>query len=261
MLEVRDVRVFRGDVEALKRVSLTVSPGQVVAVVGPGGAGKSTLLDVLSGSVTPGMGSVCLDHYPLATWTPRALARRRAVLPQLQELSFAFGALEVVLLGRSPYFGASTRQHDQRVARECLAETGAEHLAGRNYTTLSAGERERVQLARVLAQVHFTQPGHESVGRYLLLDEPASCLDPAARHATLEVIRRSVERGIGAVLALRDLDLAATYGDRVVILAGGMVLADGLPGKVLTEPAVRNALGAPPVVLPLVPSVTTAVLQ
>lgn len=261
MLQARDVRVFRGDAEVLKRVSLTVSPGKLVAVVGACGAGKSTLLDVLSGSVTPGMGSVCLDHYPLVTWTPRALARRRAVLPQLQELSFAFGALEVVLLGRSPYFGVSTRQDDLRVARECLAETGAEHLAGRNYTTLSAGERERVQLARVLAQVHLTQPGHELAGRYLLLDEPASCLDPADRHATLEVIRRSVERGAGAVVVLHDLGLAAAYSDRVVILEGGMVLADGSPGKVLTEPAVRNALGAPPVVLPRIPSVTTAVLQ
>lgn len=261
MLQARDVRVFRGDAEVLKRVSLAVSPGQLVAVVGPGGAGKSTLLNVLSGSVTPGMGSVCLDHYPLVTWTPRALARRRAVLPQLQELSFAFGALEVVLLGRSPYFGASTRQDDLCVARECLAETGAEHLAGRDYTTLTAGERERVQLARVLAQVHFTQPGTGVAGRYLLLDEPTSCLDPADRHATLEIIRRCVERGIGAVVALRDLDLAATYGERVVFLAGGMVLADGPPGEVLTEPAVRHALGASPVVLPLVPSVTTALLQ
>ena len=261
MLQARDVRVVRGDAEVLKRVSLTVSPGQLVAVVGPGGAGKSTLLNVLSGSVTPEMGSVCLDHYPLVTWTPRALARRRAVLPQLQELSFAFGALEVVLLGLSPYLGTSTRQDDLRVARECLAETGAEQLAERNYTTLSPGERERVQLARVLAQVHLTQPGHELAGRYLLLDEPGYCLDPADRHATLAVIRRSVERGIGAVVALQDLNLAAMYGDRVMILAGGMVLADGLPGEVLTEPAVRHALGVPPVVLRLVPSVTTALLQ
>ena len=261
MLEARDVRVFRGDGEGLKRVSLTVFPGQLVAVVGPGGAGKTTLLNVLSGSETPEMGSVCLNHYPLTTWTPRALARRRAVLPQLQELSFAFGALEVVLLGRSPYFGASTRQDDLRVAWECLAETGAEHLAARNYTTLSAGEQERVQLARVLAQIHCTRRGHELAGRYLLLHEPTSGLDPVDRHATLEVTRRTVERGVGAVVALQDLALAATYGDRIVVLAGGMVLADGSPGEVLTQPAVRRALGAPPVVLPRIPSVTTAMLQ
>jgi len=261
MLQARDVRVALGDAEALKGVSLSVAPGQVVAVVGADGAGQSTLLHVLSGSLPPVSGTVCLDHYPLATWTPRALARRRAVLLRVQELSFSFRALEVVLLGRLPYSGISTLRDDLAVARACLTETGAGHLAERTYTTLSGGERQRIQLAHALAQIQFTQSGHELAGQYLLLEEPAGPLDPAHRHATLEVTRRAARQGVGAVVVLRDLDLATTYGDRVVILAGGRVLADGLPGEVLAEPAVRQAPGALPVVLPWIPSVATAVLQ
>ncbi len=241
MLQARDVRVVLGDAEVLRGVSLTVVPGEVVAVVGPNGAGKSTLLNVLSGSLPPRAGSVCLDDYPLATWTPRALARRRAVLPQLQDLSFAFLALEVVLLGRSPHFGAGSRQDDLEVARACLAETGAGHLEERIYTTLSGGERQRVQLARVLAQIHFTRAGDELDDRYLLLDEPTASLDPAHQHATLEVTRSAARRGVGAVVILHDLNLAAMYGDRVVILMDGRVLAGGPPGEVLTEPAVLQA--------------------
>lgn len=241
MLEARGVRVVLGDAEVLKGVSLTVAPGEVVAVVGPNGAGKSTLLNVLSGSLPPKAGRVYLDHYPLSTWTPRALARRRAVLPQLQELSFAFRVLEVVLLGRSPHFGASSPRNNLEVARACLSETGAGHLEERIYTTLSGGERQRVQLARVLAQIHFTGAGAELADHYLLLDEPTSSLDPAHQHATLEVTRRAAQRGVGAVVILHDLNLAAMYGDRVVIVADGNVLAEGPPGEVLTEPAVRQA--------------------
>ena len=241
MLEARDVRVVLGDAEVLRGVSLKVAPGEVVAIVGPNGAGKSTFLHVLSGSLAPKAGEVCLDDYPLATWTSRALARRRAVLPQLQELSFAFRALEVVLLGRSPHFGAGNPRNDLDVARACLAETGAGHLEERVYTTLSGGERQRVHLARVLAQIHFTEAGDELADRYLLLDEPTSCLDPAHQHATLEVTRHASQRGVGAVVILHDLNLAAMYGDRVVILVDGGVLAEGPPGEVLTEPAVLHA--------------------
>lgn len=241
MLQARDVRVVLGGAQVLRRVSLAVAPGQVVAVAGPNGAGKSTLLHVLSGSLPPHAGSVCLENYPLATWTPRALARRRAVLPQHQELSFAFRALDVVLLGRLPHVGTSSSGMDLEIARACLVETSAEHLAERIYTTLSGGERQRVQLARVLAQIHFMEAGHGLAGRYLLLDEPASCGDPVRRCVSLEVTRRAARRGVGAVVVLHDLDLAAMYGDRVVVLAGGRVLAEGAPEEVVTDPTVRLA--------------------
>ena len=253
MLQARDVRVVLGDAEVLRRVSLAVAPGQVVAVVGPNGAGKSTLLNVLSGSLRPHAGSVCMEDYPLATWTPRALARRRAVLPQHQELSFAFRALEVVLLGRLPHFDASSPETDLEVARACLAVTEAEHLAERIYTTLSGGERQRVQLARVLAQIHCTDSEQDLAGRYLLLDEPTSCHGHAQQHAIIEVARRAAERGAGAVVILHDLDLAARYGDRIVVLAGGRVLSEGAPEKVLTELTVRRAFGLSASVTPLPP--------
>ena len=229
MLQAWDVHAVLGNAGALQGVSMAVGPGEVVAVAGAGGAGKSTLLHVLSGSLPPRSGRVCLDCYPLATWPPRALARRRAVLPQRQELSFTFDALEVALLGRSPHLGASSPREDLEAARACLAETGAAHLAERVYTTLSEGERQQVQLARALAQVRFTEAEGGLAGRYLLLDEPGSRLDPARRRAALDAVRRAAALGAGAVVALRDMDLAAMYGDRVVVLAEGRVLAEGPP--------------------------------
>lgn len=245
MLQARDVRVVLRNTEVLKGVSLAVTPGQVVAVVGPNGAGKSTLVKVLSGAVPPDSGIVCLDCYPLATWTPRALARRRAVLAQEAELSFGFRALEVVLLGRSPYFGASSSETDIEVARACLAEAEAGHLTERRYTTLSAGERQRVQLARALVQIHSTEGGHALDGRYLLLDEPTTCRDTVNLQMAFEVTRRAAERGAGALVILRHLHQAALYGDRVAVLAGGRVVADGSPGEVLTDPAVRRVFDLP----------------
>lgn len=229
MLQAWDVHAVPGNAEALQGVSMSVGPGEVVVVAGPRGTGKSTLLHVLSGSLPPRSGRVCLDCYPLATWSPRALARRRAVLPQRQELSFTFDALEVALLGRSPHQGASSPREDLEAARACLAEAGAAHLAARVYTRLSEGERQQVQLARALAQVRFTEGERGLAGRYLLLDEPGSRLDPARRRAALDAVRRAAARGVGAVVALRDMDLAAMYGDRVVVLAGGRVLAEGPP--------------------------------
>src|SRR5690606_19781920 len=113
------------------------------------------------------------------------------------------------------------------------AEAEVARLAGRSYTTLSGGERQRVQLARVLAQIDFPQTAAE--GRYLLLDEPTASLDPAHQHATLRTARRAAERGIGVVVVLHDLNLAALYADRLVVLSRGRVAGEGPAEAVLTE--------------------------
>jgi len=241
MLQARDIRVDLGQATVLHGVSLSVRPGEVVAVLGPNGAGKSTLLAVLSGALTPCMGRACLEDRPLAEWAPQALARKRAVLPQHSELAFSFRVLEVVLLGRSPHAGISSREKDLLVAKAALVETESGHLAGRIYTTLSGGERQRVQLARILTQIDFPEMNGSSADRYLLLDEPTSSLDLAHQHATLETARRAADRGIGVVAILHDLNLAAMYADRIVVLHGGRVAAEGVPEDVLTEAMVHHA--------------------
>jgi iron complex transport system ATP-binding protein len=245
MLRADEIRVRYGAAEVLKGPSLAVAPGEVVAVLGPNGAGKSTLLAVLAGTLRPQRGAAALEGRALAEWSPRALALRRAVLPQQSELAFGFSVLEVVLLGRSPHAGTSTRDADLAVAEACHAEAEVAHLAGRVYTTLSGGERQRVQLARVLAQIGFPDVGFPDGGvagdgRYLLLDEPTASLDLAHQHATLRTARRAAARGIGVLAILHDLNLAALYADRLVVLSRGKLAAEGPPEAVLTEALVRE---------------------
>ncbi|GAB4366414.1 MAG: heme ABC transporter ATP-binding protein [Kiloniellaceae bacterium] len=245
MLRADAIRVRYGAAEVLRGPSLAVAPGEVVAVLGPNGAGKSTLLAVLAGTLRPHQGDAVLEGRALADWPPRALALRRAVLPQHSELSFGFAVLEVVLLGRSPHAGASSRAEDLAVAEACLAEAEVAHLAHRLYTTLSGGERQRVQLARVLAQIDFPKTDRRDQPRYLLLDEPTASLDPAHQHATLRTARRAAERGMGVLAILHDLNLAALYADRLVVLSRGRLAAEGTPEAVLTEELVREAFELP----------------
>jgi iron complex transport system ATP-binding protein len=245
MLRADDIGVSYGPAEVLRGPSLAVAPGEVVAVLGPNGAGKSTLLAVLAGTLRPHRGEAALEGKALAAWAPRALALRRAVLPQHSELAFGFSVLEVVLLGRSPHAGTATRDQDLAVAEACLAEAEVAPLAGRSYPTLSGGERQRVQLARVLAQIDFPAAGTGREGRYLLLDEPTASLDLAHQHATLRTARRAAARGIGVLAILHDLNLAAMYADRLVVLSGGRLAAEGSAEAVLTEDLVLAAFDLP----------------
>ena len=240
MLQARDIRVDLGQTTVLHGISLSVAPGEVVAVLGPNGAGKSTLLAVLSGALSPRTGTASLENRLLSKWSPQALARKRAVLPQHSELAFSFRVLEVVLLGRSPHAGISSRENDLTVATAALMEAESGHLADRIYTTLSGGERQRVQLARILAQVDLPATNGLSGDRYLLLDEPTANLDLAHQHATLETARRAAERGIGVLAILHDINLAAMYANRIVILHGGHLVAEGAPDDVLTEAMVNR---------------------
>ena len=240
MLRACNVRVELGRSTVLNDMSIAIVPGEVVAVIGPNGAGKSTLLGVLSGAVTPCAGGASLEDRPLTEWTPRFLARRRAVMPQQHRIAFAFSVLEVALLGRSPHTGASSREKDLAIVQASLAETGVDHLAERAHTSLSGGEHQRVQLARVLAQIDFPAAVEKGVGRYLLLDEPTSSLDLAHQHKILATARRAAERGIGVLAILHDLNLAAMYADRLVALRNGCVRAFGTPEEVLTEGTIHE---------------------
>jgi len=240
MLVAEGVRVSRGDREILRGVSLSLSPGEVLAVIGPNGAGKSTLLHVLSGALAPGAGTVRFDGRPLEAWDRRELARRRAVLPQATALAFPFRAVDVVLLGRSPHAGRGRRAHDLAIADAVMREVGVAHLAERIYTTLSGGEQQRVQLARVLAQIvpSMTAGGTSCC---LMLDEPTSSLDLAHQHAVLATVRALAGRGAAVLAILHDPNLAALHADRIVVLCDGVLTADGTPDAVLTAEVLGHA--------------------
>jgi iron complex transport system ATP-binding protein len=241
-----DVGVAIRGATLLAGVSLAIRPGEVVAVLGPNGAGKSTLLKCLGSELRPTRGTVHLNAKPLADWSPRESAQRRAVLPQHSPLGFPFTALEVVLMGRIPYGGPFPA--DTEIALAAMAAAEVEHLAARRYTTLSGGERQRVHLARVLTQIWEPLPDREP--RYLLLDEPTASLDPAHQHGTLTLVRAWARRGVGVAVVLHDLNLAAQYSDRVAVLRSGRLLAIGSPADVLRPPLIAEAFGLPVHVLP-----------
>ncbi len=224
LIEARAISAELGGHRILDNVDLVARAGEVVALVGPNGAGKTTLLNVLTGDVVPRSGSVLMCGAPLASWTPAELALRRAVLPQQVIVSFPFLVDDIVRMGRSPWARTPEREQDDIVVADALTEVDVADLAGRQFPSLSGGERARVAFARVLAQ--RTQ--------LLLLDEPTAALDVHHQELVLQLVRVRAAKGDGAVVVLHDLELAGAYADRIVVIAGGRIAADGPPSEVLT---------------------------
>lgn len=212
----------------LQGVSLEVSQGECVAVVGPNGAGKSTLFRLLSGEWQPSTGDIAFNGIALKKWALDDLARVRAVMPQSSSLSFPFVSREVILMGRMPH--ATGREQDEAIVDEVMAVCDVQHLAQRHYTVLSGGERQRVQLARVLAQIW--QP--ETLGhRLLLLDEPTSALDLAHQLDLMQLVREVCGKAVTVLVIVHDLNLAARFADRVMMLHNGSSVALGQPNEVM----------------------------
>ncbi|MDF3931986.1 heme ABC transporter ATP-binding protein [Pseudomonas citronellolis] len=236
MLTAENLLVRRGAQVVLRDVSLALRPGEVLGVLGPNGAGKSTLLGALNGELPLSGGSVSLDGRPLAEWQGTQRARRLAVLPQTSTLNFAFSVESVVGFGRLPH--DSGRQRDNDIIAEAMAAADAAHLAGRSYLALSGGERQRVHLARVLAQLW---PG--GAEQVLLLDEPTSALDPLHQHTTLQAVQQFASRGAAVLVILHDLNLAARYCDRLLLLHDGRPHLSGTPDEVLRAEPLRQVFG------------------
>jgi len=222
-----------GAAAVLHGVSLEVEAGELLAVVGPNGAGKSTLLRILGGAKSPWQGTVELLGAPLPSFERRALARRLAFVGQENPVAFSFSVLEVVLMGRAPHLGSLhfESRRDILLAREALDRFGLLGLAKRSIQELSGGERRRVFLARALAQEPMVA----------LLDEPTAHLD--LRHVA-EIFTRfaelRAERGLAVVATLHDLNAAAMYADRVLLLKDGISMGLGTPQEVLTEDKLRE---------------------
>jgi len=231
MLVADRITVCSRGATLLDGVSLTLEPGELVAVVGPNGAGKSTLLKNLCGEWVPERGAVSLNGRRLSNWPHKARARRLAVLPQHTALNFPFRVEDVVLMGRSPHVVGGENDRDREIVRQALVTADIEHLKDRIYTHLSGGERQRVHLARVLSQVwesSSTQPC------YLLLDEPTSALDLAHQHRLMDILHDWANRkSCGVLIILHDLNLAASYADRVCVLKSGRLMGEGSPAKIL----------------------------
>lgn len=243
------VSVAVGGAELLHDITLLADCARVLALVGPSGAGKSTLLRVWAGERPPSAGAVGFDGEPLARLPAPTLARLRAVLPQQAALRFPLRALEVALLGRLPHPGRGETRPDRDIALAALALAEVGHLADRLVPTLSGGEQQRVQLARVLAQIW--EPTREHPRRYLLLDEPTANLDPGHAVRILDRLRRFARATDTAlVLVLHDLAAASQCADDLALLHRGRCVAHGAPADVLTPDRLHACFGARFDVLP-----------
>jgi iron complex transport system ATP-binding protein len=222
--------------EVLRDCWLELRRGELVALVGTNGSGKTTLLRLLAGVLRPDVGVVRFDGRPLAEWRRVELARRVTVLPQQLDLPAGFRVAELVEMGRAPHaqrlFGAT--EDDARAVSRALADADATDLAHRYGDELSGGERQRVLVAMALAQ----EP------ELLLMDEPTLHLDLSHQVAVLSTIRRlQAQRGLTVLAVLHDLNLAAAFAPRVVVLDDGGVAADGPPDEVLTPDLVQRVFG------------------
>ncbi len=219
----------------LDGVSLHADKGQFVGLIGPNGAGKSTLLRTISGILRYRSGSIRLDGEDMSFLSPKNVAAALALVPQIAPYTYGFTAVELVLMGRYPHLGRFQIEgrEDERIAGDAMRLTETEQFTERTLDTLSGGERQRVFIARALAQ----QP------RILLMDEPTANLDILHQLKALDLVRQLVNEGLTAVAAIHDLNMAARYCDRLVLLSDGKLLADGSPDEVLTPSTIESAFG------------------
>ena len=219
----------------LDGVTLHADRGQLVGLIGPNGAGKSTLLRAMSGILGYRDGAVRLDGADIKSLSSKAIAAGLALVPQIAPYTHGFTCIELVLMGRYPHLGRFQIEgkEDDRISRDAMRLTEIEQFADRTLDTLSGGERQRVFVSRALAQ----QP------RVLLLDEPTSNLDVLHQLKVFDLVRKLVDEGLTAVAAIHDLNMAARYCDRLVLLTGGRVLAEGSPEEVLSPETIESAFG------------------
>jgi iron complex transport system ATP-binding protein len=229
--------------QLLQDASLDIKPGEVTVILGPNGAGKSTFMKLLCGDLSSSTGFITLDGNSAQSIDRRSMAQRRAMMPQSSNVVFPFSVYEIVMMGRSPYVSGSETLHDQQIVKTAMQCTGVSDLVVRNYNTLSGGEQQRVQLARVLTQIWSDGNGVNEAAGYLLLDEPVASMDLAHQHETLRIAKQFAQRNVGVLIILHDINLAAMYADRIAIFQSGKIVRQGKPTDVFDQELISDVFG------------------
>lgn len=242
MMQVHNISYRAGDRRILDDISFAIQPGHITVVLGPNGAGKSTLLRILSGELLPQEGYILFNGRHMHTLSAVQLARRRAVLTQQYAVNLPFSCEEVVMMGRYPHFGNTPSITDQHIVAAAMEDMQVMHLQGRPFHTLSGGEQQRVQVARILAQL-WTQEQDPQQQKLLLLDEPTSSMDVLHQQLLLTKARQLAQQQYAVLIVLHDLNLAAQFADQVVLLRKGQLMAAGDVDTVLHPDPIREAYG------------------
>ncbi|MBG99197.1 MAG: hemin ABC transporter ATP-binding protein [Solibacterales bacterium] len=224
LFTLSDLRFRFDSVEVLRGFDLQLQAGEMTAIIGPNGAGKSTLMSILSGYLEGYEGGCSFLNVELREWKKQSLGQHIAFIPQLVRLEFPFTAEQVVLMGRTPHCrGLFESPEDLKAIRCAMEISNTVEFAHREFSSLSGGERQRVVLASALAQE----------AQVLLLDEPTTFLDLKNQLYTYSLLRNLAHSGMSVIAVTHDLNLAAQHADRLIVLAEGVIAADGHPNDVL----------------------------
>ena len=232
-LEVRGLKYTYGKYLVLDGVDLPIVDGEVIGILGPNGCGKTTLLKNLNKNLEPTGGCVMLDGESMADLSKKEIAREVAVVPQTNEIRFAFTVRDIVTMGRMPFQGmmGAPSGEDERIVDEAIRRTGLSKHVDRHINTMSGGERQRVIIARAIAQTP----------KYLLMDEPTLHLDISMQFDALNLVHKlSRETGLTVVIVSHDLGMVARYCDRIVMIHDHKVHCVGTPEEVLTPENMRT---------------------
>ncbi len=241
LLQAQSLSFSYGRHPVINDVRFALHPGEWLTIVGPNGAGKTTLLRLLLGLVKPQQGQVLLNGRPMFRMVRWEVAQKIALLPQMAEIPFGFSVREVVAMGRTPHLGRfrPMSEHDHEIVERALQDTETTELADRPVTELSGGESQRVFLARAFAQDTTI----------LALDEPTTNLDLFHERLLLEQVRRRQEQGIAVLAILHDLNLAARYSNRILVLSNGKIAALGSPEETLTVETIQSIFRVQPAII------------
>jgi iron complex transport system ATP-binding protein len=228
-IQTESLKIRLGSASILHGIDIDANLGEFVGIIGPNGSGKSTLLKSIYRVLEPTAGAVLLDGKPLSSLTHRQSARNMAVVSQHNSVGFDFTVLEMVMMGRSPHKRAmeGDSPEDYQIARESLAKVGMESFERRGFATLSGGERQRVILAQAMAQQTPC----------MILDEPTNHLDIKYQLQLMDIVK---SLGQTVIAAIHDLNIAATYCDRIYVIKDGQIVTHGTPQEVLTEDLIRQ---------------------
>lgn len=234
MIRVKNISHRIGEKTILSDISFEVNPGEFLVIIGPNGAGKTTLLRSLCKDFKPQQGSIHFLGRDLDTYRTGELARIRSVLTQSNDIAINFTVEELVGMGRYPHYDNRPRPRDLSIIRTVMEELEIMHLKDRDYYSLSGGEKQRVQLARVLVQIHDQETS------VLFLDEPINGLDLLYQQLILEEARKYARKGRYVISILHDLNLASQYADKVLVLKEGKMVSYGKRADTLTEATITE---------------------
>lgn len=240
MIKAHHIMYKHKEFHILDGIDVSLEYGEFLTIVGPNGAGKSSLLSILANEVKQGKQKILFKNKQISDWDVRELSKHKSKFSQHNSNEIPLQVKDVVMMGRYPYFDSQPRKEDLEAMNKMMYETDIYHLKERDYNTLSGGEKQRVHLSRVMAQLD-----NEIAHKLVFLDEPLNNLDVKHQYKALEIIKKFTQKANSAIVVLHDLNLAAQFADKILLMESGKVSAYGTPEEVFTAENISNAYNFP----------------